>query len=124
MAPDKKVNMDNSEMTFSISEQDLNWCLKAALALNSANIAFVSDGTNINVEVFTAKDDSSNVNATTIATGDGKKFKMIFATENFKFIPGSYTVTIHSRGIGHFKNQNLPIEYWITTESGSSYGGE
>jgi len=122
LAPEKKVSMENAEMIFTITEEDLDWCLKAASALNSTNIAFVSDGTNITVDVFNVKDDSSNVNTTTIAEGDGKIFKMIFAIENFKFILGSYDVTIHSRGIGHFKNKSVPIEYWVTTEPGSTYG--
>jgi hypothetical protein len=123
LPPEKKINMDNAEMIFSISAEDLEWCMKAASALNSANIAFVSDGKEISVEVFTAKDDSSNVNTTVISEGDGKTFKMIFAIENIKFIPGAYDVTIHSRGIGHFKHKTLSLEYWVASENGSSYGG-
>ncbi len=123
LPPDKKINMENAEINFSISAEDLDWCIKAASALNSANIAFVSNGKDISVEVFTAKDDSSNVNTTVIFEGENKTFKMIFATENIKFIPGAYDVTIHSRGIGYFKHKILALEYWVTTENGSSYGG-
>jgi hypothetical protein len=119
--PEKKINMDNAEISFSLSAEDLDWFQKAASALNSPNIAFMSDGQKINVQIFDAKDDSSNVNTTTIAESDGKIFKMIFATENFKFIPGNYQVTIHSKGISHFKNTGTTLEYWVATEAGSSY---
>lgn len=119
--PEKKINMDNAEISFSLSAEDLDWFQKAASALNSPNIAFMSDGQKINVQIFDAKDDSSNVNTTTIAESDGKIFKMIFATENFKFIPGNYQVTIHSKGISHFKNTGTALEYWVATEAGSSY---
>jgi len=43
LAPEKKVSMENAEIIFTITEEDLDWCLKAASALNSTNIAFVSD---------------------------------------------------------------------------------
>jgi hypothetical protein len=48
---------------------------------------------------------------------------MVFATENLRLIPGAYTITISSKGIGHFKNTTVPVEYWITTETGSKYEG-
>lgn len=124
LPPEKKINMDNAEINFTFSNEDLDWCQKAASALNSPNVAFVSDGENISVQLFDAKNDASNVNTTVISnSADGKKYKIVFATENFKFIPGSYTVTIHSRGIAHFKNNNMSIEYWIAAETGSSYEG-
>jgi len=123
LPPEKKINMDNAEINFTFSNDDLEWCQKAASALNSPNVAFVSDGENISLQIFDAKNDASNVNTTVIGNSDGKKYKIIFATENFKFIPGSYNVNIHSRGIAHFKNNNMSIEYWVAAETGSSYEG-
>lgn len=121
--PDKKVNMDNSEINFTIQSADFEWISRVASALGSPNIAFVSDGENLNVETFDMKDDASHVNSTNIGKGQGKKYRMVFSSENLKLIPGAYTVTISSKGIGHFKNTNLPVEYWITTETGSKYEG-
>jgi hypothetical protein len=54
--------------------------------------------------------------------GTGTKYRMVFATENLRFVPGAYEVTIASKGIGHFKNTTVPVEYWVTTETGSKYG--
>jgi len=121
--PDKKINMDNSEICLTISEEDLDWFQKAASALNAPNIAFVGNGNEITVQLFNLKDDAANINTTTLSSTSDKKFKMIFATENFKFVPGSYQVTIHSKGVGHFKNASQALEYWVTTETGSSYEG-
>lgn len=121
--PDKKINMDQAEISFTVSEEDLDWFQKAASALNAPDIAFVSNGESITVQLFNAKDDAANVNTTTLSSTSDKKFKMIFATENFKFVPGSYQVTIHSKGVGHFKNSAHALEYWLTTEAGSSYEG-
>jgi len=121
--PDKKVNMDNAEINFTIQAEDFDWISKVASALGSPNIAFVSDGENLNVETFDAKDDASHVNSTNIGKGSEKKFRMIFSSENLRLLPGSYSVTLSSKGIGHFKNNTLPVEYWITTETGSKYEG-
>jgi hypothetical protein len=44
----------------------------------------------------------------------------VFKTENLKMIPGSYDVTISSKGIAHFKNKKDSIQYWIATEKDSS----
>jgi len=42
--------------------------------------------------------------------------------ENLKIIPGYYDASISSKGISHFKNVNLDLEYWIALEPTSEYG--
>jgi hypothetical protein len=46
---------------------------------------------------------------------------MIFKTEALKMIPGSYSVEISSSGVSHFKHRNKPVQYWIATETGSTF---
>lgn len=122
--PDKTISMDTAEIKFSIDAQDLEWIFKVASALGSPNIAFVSDGESVNIETFDAKDDASHVNSTKLnVNGNGKTYRMVFATENLRFVPGAYDVTIASKGIGHFKNTAMSVEYWVTTETGSKYEG-
>lgn len=121
--PDKTISMDNAEIKFSLDAQDLEWIFRVASALGSPNIAFVSNGENVSIETFDAKDDASHVNSTNLSVaGTGTKYRMVFATENLRFVPGAYQVTIASKGIGHFKNTTVPVEYWVTTETGSKYG--
>jgi hypothetical protein len=122
--PDKTISMENAEIKFSLDAQYLEWISRVASALGSPNIAFVSDGENVKVETFDAKDDSSHVNSTKLSvSGNGKTYRMVFSTENLRFIPGAYEITIASKGIGHFKNTTLAVEYWVTTETGSKYEG-
>lgn len=121
--PDKTISMDNAEIKFSLDAQDLEWIFRVASALGSPNIAFISNGENVSIETFDAKDDASHVNSTNLSVaGTGTKYRMVFATENLRFVPGAYQVTIASKGIGHFKNTTVPVEYWVTTETGSKYG--
>jgi hypothetical protein len=123
--PDKKVNMTAAEINFVVTAEDFEWINRVASALSSPNIAFVSDGEKVSIETFDAKDDASHVNSTDInvASANGKKYRMVFATENLRLVPGAYDLTISSKGIGHFKNKTVPVEYWITTETGSKYEG-
>ena len=53
----------------------------------------------------------------------GDKFRFVFKTENMKMIPGNYDVEISSKGISHFSLQGQKLQYWIATESSSSFGG-
>ena len=121
--PEKKINMDSAEIKFTLAAVDFEWITKIASVLSSPHVAFISDGTKVSVETFDKMDDAAHVNATDIGEfPSASGFKMIFAAENLKLIAGSYDVVISAKGIAHFKNKNAPIEYWITTESGSSYG--
>lgn len=122
--PDKKVNMVNPEISFNLSAEEIAWVTRVANQLSSPNIAFVSDGSKVEIQSYDAKDDSAHVNTTEIGTNSsGKSYRMIFATENLKFIEGSYEVKISSKGIAHFKNTTSPVEYWVMAETGSKYEG-
>lgn len=122
--PDKKINMSDAEISFKLSSEEIKWFTRCASALSSPNISFKSDGETIDVKCYDTKNDGANINSTEIESkGNGKKYNMIFSTENIKLIEGAYEVTISSKGISHFKNLNTPIEYWIMSETGSKYEG-
>jgi hypothetical protein len=122
--PEKSINMGIVDIHFSLSAEEIAWVTRVASTLSSPNIAFVSDGKQIYIESYNTKDDSAHINTTEISSGgNGKSYRMIFATENMKFIEGSYDVKISQKGIGHFVNSNVPIEYWVMSETGSKYDG-
>jgi hypothetical protein len=122
--PEKSINMGSVDIHFSLSAEEIAWVTRVASTLSSPNIAFVSDGKQIYIESYNTKDDSAHINTTEISSGgNGKSYRMIFATENMKFIEGSYDVKISQKGIGHFVNSNVPIEYWVMSETGSKYDG-
>ena len=57
-----------------------------------------------------------------VAKGNGDKYRMIFKTENLvKVMAGNYEVSISSKGVSEFKNKDVPLTYWISTETGSKY---
>jgi hypothetical protein len=66
-------------------------------------------------------DDSKHNDSLEVSDGNGDTYRMVFKTENFKMLAGGYEVKISSKGISHFKHKTVNIQYWIATETGSTF---
>lgn len=121
--PEKGLQMPEPEISFDISAEDFRWILDAANVLGSPQISVQSDGEVVTINTIDVQNDSAHTESLQLETnGTGNKYKMIFKTENIsKILSGSYEVKISSKGISHFKNKKVPLEYWITTEVGSTF---
>jgi hypothetical protein len=121
--PEKQLTMPEPEISIELSSEDFRWILDSANVLGSPQISVQSDGETVSVNTVDLQNDSAHTESLSLDTkADGSKFKMIFKTENIaKILSGAYTVKISSKGISHFSNKNSPIEYWITTEVGSTF---
>ena len=80
-----------------------------------------SDGQSVVLTVKDKKNSTSNVFSKTVAQGNGSTFEMFLRMENMKMIPGDYTVFVSSKGIAHFTNRNVAVEYFIALEPDSTY---
>ena len=118
--PDKTINVANPDCEFTLSEVDLAEVLRAASILSSPHIGVQSNGDKVNIVTFDANDNAQHTNSIEVADGDGKEYTIVFKTENFKMIQGSYDVKITFKGLAHFKNIKEDIEYWIAFESKES----
>lgn len=118
--PPKDIKLDNAEVKFTLSKDDMSQVLKLAAILGLPNIAIRGNRDKISIAALDVKNQDSDVFS--IDVGNTKsEFQMIFLTENFKMIPGNYDVSVASKGISYFKNATFFLEYWIATEAGSSY---
>jgi hypothetical protein len=115
--PDRELNIPSVDVSFTLSEEDYAKLMKAANVLSTPHISIQSDGEKIVLQSFDAQDDSKSTNTIEIGEGDGKQYRVVFKTENIKMIPGSYDVQISFKGISHFKNTKIDIQYWIASES-------
>ena len=124
--PEKELTMPEAEITFTLTSEDFDWILRAASVLSSPQIAIESDGAEVSIVTLDLQNDSAHSDALKLdAAGNGSKYRMIFKTENIsKILPGTYNVSISSKGISHFKNENVTLQYWITTEQGSKFSKE
>ena len=95
--------------------------MRAANVLSSPNIVVESDGEAVFITTTDLANSAAHTDSLEIAKGNGDKYRMFFKTENFKMLAGGYDVKISSKGISHFKNKTLNIQYWIATETGSTF---
>jgi hypothetical protein len=121
--PEKELQMPSPEIEVSLSAEDFKWILDSANVLGSPHIAIESDGIDIKVVTFDVSNDAAHTQSMKLdVEGTGNKYKMIFKTENIqKVLSGPYDIKVSSKGIAFFKNTKFPIEYYITTEIGSSF---
>lgn len=122
--PEKEISLPSVDVSFTLTEEDYANIMKVASVLGSPHIAVESDGEFVQLAAFDSLDDSAHTNSIQVGQGDGKKYKIVFKTENIKLIPGSYSVEISFKGIGHFKNTKDAIEYWIAFEAKETKIGE
>ena len=118
--PEKEIKMASVDCDFTLTAEDYESVMKTASVLGSPHIAVVSDGDTIELVTFDANDNSTHTNSIQVGEGNGKKYKIVFKTENIKLIPGSYNVKISFVGIGHFQNTKDDIQYWIAFEAKES----
>ena len=118
--PDKELNLPSVDVEFTLKEEELSSVLKTASILQSPHISILSDGEKIYINTCDAKDNSAHIDSTELADGNGKKFKALFLTENFKMISGTYQVQISSKGLSYFKNTKEDMQYWIAIEAKES----
>ena len=123
LPPDKQVTMPDPEITFDFTSEDFDWVMKAASVLSSPQVAIESDGKSVNIVTLDLANDSAHTDSLQLDVNPtGDKYRMVFKTENIsKVLPGSYEVKISSKGIAHFKNKNVDLQYWISTEAGSKF---
>jgi hypothetical protein len=121
--PDKALALNDPEIQFDLSAEDFRWILDAANVLGSPQISVESDGTKVTLNTLDVSNDSAHTESLELdVEGSGNKYRMVFKTENIsKILSGSYEVKISSKGISHFKNKKTALEYWITTEVGSTF---
>lgn len=119
--PSKPIAMPEPEISFELTQDDFDMAMKTASVLSSPNLAVVSDGVKVSLHTFDATNDSESTNTLDVADGNGDRYKMIFKTEALKMIPGSYVVNISSKGVAHFRHKAKDLQYWITTEAGSTF---
>ena len=124
ISPEKDVNMPSEDINFTLLEKQYNDLLKMSsiLQLNDICLKGCSKSDKIFLAVTNKKNDTSNDYSVQVGEGVDEPFKMYFKTENLKMVAGDYNVHISSKGISHFKNMTIKLDYWIALEPDSSYG--
>ena len=125
--PSKDIVMPKAEVSFSLTQDDINSLRKAASTLGVTDVVIFGDADSAEafVKVSDVKDATSNSFKIELAdvSRRAEPFNFVFNIGNFKLISGDYNVNVSSKLISHFKHQSLDVEYWIALEKNSTYGG-
>jgi hypothetical protein len=114
--------MPTPDVSFSLSAEDFQWVMRVSSVLQSPQLAIQSDGSKISFFAFDGSDSSAHTDSLEIADGNGDKFRFIFKTEHLaKILDGGYDIQISSKGISNFKHKTVNLQYWISTETGSTF---
>jgi hypothetical protein len=119
--PEKDISLPSVDVNFKLADKTFKEVIKAAGVLQLPEIAVVGNGVDVFLQAIDIKNDSSDTFSVKVGNTESN-FKIIFKVENvIKLLSGDYDVSISSRGISHFKGDN--IEYWIAVETTSTYNG-
>ena len=122
LPPEKELTMPSPEVSFSLSDEDFKWVMNTAGVLGSPQLAVESDGDKVVLLAFDSSDSSAHTDALDISAGNGDKYRFVFKTEHIaKLLDGGYDVQISSKGISNFKHKTANLQYWISTETGSTF---
>ena len=124
ISPEKDIIMPSEDINFTLLEKQYNDLLKMSsiLQLNDICLKGCSKSDKIFLAVTNKKNDTSNDYSVQVGEGVTEPFKMYFKTENLKMVAGDYNVHISSKGISHFENMTIKLDYWIALEPDSNYG--
>lgn len=121
-APEKMITMPEAEITFKVTSTLLTDLKKAAAVLGVNDLILKSDGITVTLIVTDKKSPTSNTFSRIVeAEADGTSYEMNFKMENLKILDGNYDVSVSSKGISHFNNADVDLEYFIALEPDSKY---
>lgn len=120
----------DGDIQFEIKKDDLKTLLKAAGAMKLPHICIHTNDASGLILAVTDKENPKASNAFELEL-DGKavsfseefsesdlfeNYEMTFKVDNIILFPGDYDIKISNKGIGHFVNKEVDVEYWISAE--------
>jgi hypothetical protein len=123
--PEQNISVPDPEVKFTLTQDTLTRVLKAGQVLGTPEIV-VEGGPHPNdtmrIKAMDVNNDSTDTFQVNLTETSGAPFRFVFKSENFKMVTNAdFNVEISSKGIARFSQNQL--QYWIATESSSTYGG-
>jgi len=120
--PEKELTFPEAEIKFILTNAEFNQTIKAATLLGLPHICVEGKDGKINLVATDVHNTSSDEYRSELGETD-MVFNMVFKIENLKLYAGDYDVELTSKGISKFSHQSSNLQYFIATESDSTFGG-
>jgi hypothetical protein len=118
--PEKDIVFPEPEISFSLTQSDLDSLMKAIAVLHLPEVGIVGNGEIMELTVMDVNNSSTDEVGIEVGVTD-KTFQVVFKHENLKLMRDDYDVQISSKGIANFKSKGIGVEYWIATEASSKF---
>jgi hypothetical protein len=119
--PEKDIVFPEAEVKVTLEKEDLDWIFRTSSVLGTPHVGIYSNGADVFATAFDGSGTTSHTTNLKLASGNNDVYNIHFKIDSLKIIPGTYDISISSKGVSHWKNNNFPVEYWIKTEPGSKY---
>lgn len=121
--PSKDITMPDAEVGINLTDDTLKALKQASSVLGHTDLALVGEGGVITAKVFDEKDATSNTFELTLDKDNACKndFNFVVNMPNLKLLPGDYFVSISSKLISNWTNNDYPVEYFIALEKTSTF---
>ena len=120
--PEKELTFPEAEIKFTLTNAEFNQTIKAATLLGLPHICVEGKDGKINLVATDVHNSSSDEYRSELGE-TGMVFNMVFKIENLKLYAGDYDVELTSKGISKFSHTSSNLQYFIATESDSTFGG-
>jgi len=121
--PQKDVTMPNADVKFTLFTEDMARLKRAAATLGVSDVVVSNESGKMIIKITDNDDATSNSYELTVDTVENVNgtFTAVFNINNFKFVAGEYDVSLSSKGLSHFVNKTIPVEYWVALEKTSKF---
>ena len=116
-APDKTIDVDK-HYSFELTENEVGMIMKAASVVAAPMLSVVAKDGKVTLSVGDPATPRSNTFRHVIGESD-LEFDCRLAIENFKVIPGNYSVTLSQKKFMHLTNKSNDLQYWLALEPSS-----
>ena len=116
--PNKEINIGVADVSFELQQENFAEIMKALGVMSFPDLVVVGEGGKVILRATDTKNPSADQYDIEVGETD-LEFTAVFKTENLKILPNNYQVEISSKGISHFKSND--VEYWISIESNSKF---
>lgn len=117
-APNKDIDIGDVDVSFELRQEVFAEVMKALGVMSFPEVVVAGENGRIVLRATDTKNPSSDNYDIEVGETD-LEFTAVFKSENLKILSGNYQVGISSRGISHFRGED--VEYWISIESNSSF---
>jgi hypothetical protein len=118
LPPNKEIKLPSVDVNFKLTSEQYSEIMKALGVMSFPDLVVAGEEGSIVLRATDTKNPSSDKYDIEVGQTD-KTFSAVFRTENLKMLSGNYDISISSKGISHFKSDD--VEYWVSIESSSTF---